>query len=605
MIGSFTDFHRTASGLRRLFPHFGISRKVVVAVVVISTLAAVLEGLGIGLLLPMLELLRPNAPAEPMRAIRLLQSWLPGRASGFYTIVLCFLVAGSIILKNILIYVCNRITAYMRAAALVNLRVAIFDRLQKASLDLFENTPAGNMANVLLLDTGRTAYSLEFLIFFAQRSLIALGYVAALLFISWQLSILAGLLALLCGLALSYAYRALARSGRDITGLAERVNSHLMEVLGGIRVIRHTNSQAKESEKFRALNSEYGRIQQESMEAAAALNPLTESVGIVGGMLIVGLAAVYLVQPGHMKAEMLLGFAFVLLRLLPAVNMVYGLYGQLINLAGGVEQSEKWMKTPQYPKRPFGKLPFQGIERSIQVRDLSFHYPSGTTALDGVSFEMEAGKITALVGGSGSGKSTLAAVLLRLREASSGCILVDGMDHRDFSPETWHRYVSIVEQEAFLFRDSLAANVRYGFEEARPEQVRESLRRAHLDHVLAELPEGENTIVGERGATLSGGQRQRMSIARAIVRDPKLLVLDEATSALDSVSEAQVQAAIEEAQQGRTVLIIAHRFSTIRRAHKIVVLDKGRVVEQGTWEELQSRRGEFSRLLSASQRALV
>ncbi len=605
MISSFTDFHRTASGLRRLFPHFGISRKVVAAVVLISTLAAVLEGLGIGLLLPMLELLRPDPPSEPMRAISVLKGWLPGRASGFYTIVLCVLVASSIILKNVLIYVCNRITAYMRAAALVNLRVAIFKRLQHAKLELFENTPAGNMANVLLLDTGRTAYSLEFLIFFAQRGLIAVGYVVALLFISWQLSILAGLLALLCGLALSYAYRALARSGRDITGVAERVNSHLMEVLGGIRVIRHTNSQAKECEKFHALNLEYGRIQRESMEAAAALNPLTESVGIIGGMLIVGLAAVYLVQPGHMKAEMLLGFAFVLLRLLPAVNMVYGLYCQLINLAGGVEQSEKWMQTAHYPKRPFGKIPFQGIERAIQVKDLSFSYPNGSPALTGVSFEMEAGKITALVGGSGSGKSTLAAVLLRLREASSGCILVDGVDHRDFSPETWHRHVSIVEQEAFLFRDTLEANVRYGFEEASPEQVREALRRAHLDHVLAEMPEGENTIVGERGATISGGQRQRMSIARAIVRDPKLLVLDEATSALDSVSEAQVQAAIEEAQQGRTVLIIAHRFSTIRRAHKIVVLDKGRVVEEGSWEELQSRQGEFSRLLSASQRALV
>ncbi|GAB4373914.1 MAG: ABC transporter ATP-binding protein [Bryobacter sp.] len=605
MISSLRDFQRTVAGLRRLFPYFGIRRSILVLVFFITTLAAALEGIGIGLLLPMLELLREQSPAQPMKAIRILMDWFPGHESAFYVTLLCALVMGSIVLKNILIYLGNRITAYLRATALINLRDAIFRRLQNAPLDLFETTPAGKMANVLLLDTGRTAYSIEFLVFLSQRMLIALGYIGGLFLISWQLSLLAGALALLCGAVLSYAYKTLARNGRDITAASENVNSHLIEILAGIRVVRNTNSQEKEIRSFLDRNHEFARLQRESMEATASLNPLTESLGILGGMAIVAFASVFLVQTGQMKGELLLGFGFLLLRLLPALTMIYGLYGQFLNLVGGVEQSERWLQVTQFPKRPFGKASFAGLERSIRVQGLSFAYSNGTPALDNVSFDIEAGKITALVGGSGSGKSTLAALLLRLREPSAGSILVDGVNHWDFTPTSWHRGVSVVEQEAFLFRGTLRDNITYGLTNIPDEQVWEAIRQAHLEKVVQELPDGLDTIVGERGATLSGGQRQRMSIARAIVRDPKLLILDEATSALDSVSEAQVQEAIEAAQAGRTVLIIAHRFSTIRRAHKIVVMDKGRVAEQGTWDELESRKGEFTRLLAASQRALV
>jgi ATP-binding cassette, subfamily B, bacterial MsbA len=605
MIGSLGDFGRTAAGLGRLFPHLKIPRRHIAAVFIVTSLAAGLEGLGIGLLLPMLELLRTDAPAQPMRAIRVLMEWLPGRTPSFYTVTLCALVICSILLKNVFLYVGNRITANLRATALTHLRDAIFRRLQYARLDLFERTPAGKLANILLLDTGRAAYSIEFLVLLSQRVLIAAGYVLALLLISWQLSLLAGALAASCGLVLGFAYKVLARNSREHSEASDRVNAHLIEVLAGIRVIRNTNAQEREIRSFLDANTAFARIQRESMEATALLNPITESLGIVGGMAIIAFASVFLVQPGYMKGEMLLGFAFLLLRLLPAISMIYGLYGQFINLAGGVEKSEEWLHVPVYPQRPFGSRTFSGLQRSIRVQGLTFAYQNGAPALDGVSFDIEAGKITALVGGSGSGKSTLAALLLRLREPSAGSILIDGVDYWDFSPASWHRNVGVVEQEAFLFRGSLRENITYGLEDIGEDKVLEAVRQAHLERVVADLPEGLDTKVGERGATLSGGQRQRMSIARAIVRDPRVLILDEATSALDSVSEAQVQAAIEEAQEGRTVLIIAHRFSTIRRAHNIVVMDKGRVVEQGSWEELEARQGEFCRLLSASQQALV
>jgi len=213
--------------------------------------------------------------------------------------------------------------------------------------------------------------------------------------------------------------------------------------------------------------------------------------------------------------------------------------------------------------------------------------------------EIPAGKTIALVGESGSGKSTIASLLLRFRAPTEGTIEVDGIDYWEFSPATWHQNVAVVEQEAFLFHDTLANNIGYGFPDVTRDAIRLAVNRAHLDDVVTRLPDGLETIVGERGTMLSGGQRQRLAIARALVRDPKILILDEATSALDSISEKQVQAAIRDAQEGRTVVVIAHRLSTIRHADHIVVLSQGRVVEQGTWEELENLNGTFSRFIGS------
>ena len=176
--------------------------------------------------------------------------------------------------------------------------------------------------------------------------------------------------------------------------------------------------------------------------------------------------------------------------------------------------------------------------------------------------------------------------------------MVDGRNYWSFSAESWHRAVAVVEQDAFLFHDTMASNIGYGFEGVTKEALDRAVRLAHLEDLVNSLPAGLETVVGERGTMLSGGQRQRLAIARALVRDPKILILDEATSSLDTVSESEVQAALSEAQQGRTALVIAHRLSTVRHANHIVVLDEGRVVQQGTWEELARNPGVFARLLN-------
>jgi ABC-type multidrug transport system fused ATPase/permease subunit len=286
-----------------------------------------------------------------------------------------------------------------------------------------------------------------------------------------------------------------------------------------------------------------------------------------------------------------------LLRLLPLLNQLYGLQGHLLYLAGGVNEMQAWLDTPVYPDRPFGTRTYAGLRDALRFERLSYAYPSGTAALQDVDFTVPVGQTVALVGSSGSGKSTLAALLLRFRAPTSGRITVDGVDYWEYSPESWHRATALVEQDAFLFHGTLRENIVYGCATATDAAIERAIQIANLTDVVAGMPNGLDTLVGERGAMVSGGQRQRIAIARAVIRDPAILILDEATSHLDAVSEQLVQQALVNASRGRTTIVIAHRLSTIREADQLIVLDRGRIVEQGTWEALEAAGGAFQRLL--------
>jgi ABC-type multidrug transport system fused ATPase/permease subunit len=271
--------------------------------------------------------------------------------------------------------------------------------------------------------------------------------------------------------------------------------------------------------------------------------------------------------------------------------------GHLFYVAGGIREVDRWLSTPVYPERPFGVVEFVTLRDALRLEGVSYTYGTGTEALKQVDFEVRAGQTVAVVGSSGSGKSTLASLLLRLRVPTAGRITVDGVDYWQFSPESWHRSIALVEQDAFLFHGTLGENVLYGWQHVTEGALESAIAAANLADMVASLPAGLDTLVGERGAMVSGGQRQRIAIARAIVRNPSILVLDEATSHLDSVSEQLVQQALSNAARGRTTIVIAHRLSTIRDADWIVVFEHGRIIEQGTWDSLQAAKGTFDRLV--------
>ena len=421
-----------------------------------------------------------------------------------------------------------------------------------------------------------------------------------LCYISWPLTAICAALAGLLSWSVLSLYRRIARRGKDFVGLGERLSSHLMESFAGVRVVRSTHSQQREIDRFQALNHEQMQVEERYGRASFLLAPLTETVAVAGAMLVVGLAYSLIVRSGGMLSSHLLGFGFILLRLLPLLNQLYGLAGNLIYLSEGARLIQRWLDVPPFPTQSFGREPFKDLTHGIRFEAVSFRYDASAAALDQVSFELPARKTVALVGPSGAGKSTVASLLLRFRRPSEGRILVDDRDYWEFSAETWHGGVAVVEQEAFLFHDTLARNIAYGYPNATAEAIRSAVTLAQLDDLVQSLPEGLETIVGERGTKLSGGQKQRLAIARALVRDPRILILDEATSSLDSMSEQQLQHALEAATLGRTVLVIAHRLSTVRDADWIVVLERGRVAEQGTWDQLSRQPGLFQQLLKSA-----
>jgi ATP-binding cassette, subfamily B, bacterial MsbA len=371
----------------------------------------------------------------------------------------------------------------------------------------------------------------------------------------------------------------------------------LTETFTGVRTTRVAHAQAYERARVEEASRAQALADERHGRGQAALQPLVESLAVVAAMLIVGGAERWLVAPGRMTPVALIGFGLVLLRVLPLFKGFYGTQAQLLYFTGGVDAILEWLRIGQYPTRPFGSRTTGRLEREIVIEDLHFAYDPSRPALTGLSFAIQARQLIAIVGRSGSGKSTLAGLMLRLYEPQGGRILVDGCDYWDFSEESWHRFVAFVEQDPFIFSDTIAANVAYGCPAASRADITRALTVAQLDEFVASLPQGLDTELGERGVTMSGGQRQRLAIARAIVRDPELLILDEATSHLDTISESQLQRALLDAARGRTTLVIAHRLSTIKHADHIVVMDGGRIVEQGRWSDLEGSGGVFQDLL--------
>jgi subfamily B ATP-binding cassette protein MsbA len=587
-----------AGPLRHLRPYLGAGRGLLAAVLVSSLVMTFFEGVGVGLLVPLLSLLLGGNQAQPMRPIQFLHGQFPGHSPAFYIGICCVAIIGAIAAKNIGTYVSMMFSSRLRRRVAVNLRDALFAHLQKAPLELFESRPAGEITNVFLVESYRSSLAVEGAVGLVQRGGIALVYVAALFYISWQLTVLVVALGLVVGASLSFVYGRLSRAGAQLTEHNHRLAGALQQSFAGVRVVRAANAQAAEMRAFHEVNDAQAEAEERSAHASALLFPLTETVAVIGAMVIVSVAYVFFVRSGHMLSSYLLGYGFVLLRLLPLLNQLYAMQGHLLYLAGGIREVQKWLGSPVYPERPFGTKTFTIVREALRFENVSFRYGDKAPALDGVSFEVPAGRTVAIVGPSGSGKSTLASLLLRLRTPSGGRVTVDGVDYWEFTPASWHDAVFIVEQEAFLFHGTLRDNVLYACKDTRAEALPSAIATANLEDVVANLPEGLDTVVGERGAMLSGGQRQRVAIARAVVRNPAILILDEATSHLDSVSEQLVQQALNKAARGRTLLVIAHRLSTIREADWIVVLDEGRVAEQGTWDSLRARAGMFDRLLS-------
>lgn len=574
------DSFASVQATTRLLKQLEIRTSRVVWTVLLQVGVGVLEASTVGFLVPLLSLLT-GAQSNASDAM-LSQLWrVTGPTSRTASVaLLAFAILALVALKNVLQYVAARYAGTLRADTLAELRRSLLDRVLHAPQDALDRHTTGEITGAFLSEAARVNRVFDFALSLMQRAFIAFGYLAAILVLSWQLT----LMTMLFGVFLGYFGSRLARRGiavgRHVADAEARLGRQLSETLGGLHVVRTTGSEQREMIAFAALNHEHADADGRATLSPTLLFGATETMGIAGAMVLTAVAYDVWLVPGRLGVSQFLAFGFGLLRLVPALNQVYGLLGLIGTLTGSVERVLRWLELPRYPQQPFGDRQFQPLEEGIRVEALGFTYPGGHEALRSLSFDVSAGETLVVVGSSGAGKSTLASLLLRKRAPTTGTIRFDRVDHWEFSRAEYHRAIAVVEQDTFLFNASIFDNVAYGAPGVTREQALQALTKVALGELIARLPQGLDTVLVERGASLSGGQRQRLAIARAIVRNPQVLILDEPTSALDSDTEREVVAAIERASTGRTTLIITHRPSAFRYATRRLVLEAGSAKEE-------------------------
>lgn len=386
------------------------------------------------------------------------------------------------------------------------------------------------------------------------------------------------------------------RGDRAVLNLGGEVTSHLQETVLGVRQVKSAGAEAFEERRFRALTQSYFKavVRNERMRAIAG--PLTEMIGAFGTVLLLWYGSRLVLVEQSISAAAFMTFLGLSLKLYSPVKWLTKFPSMIQPGLVAAERIFEFLDAPIDINNAPGARPFTGVQREITFDNVSFEYEPGRPVLQDVSVQVPAGSIVALVGPSGGGKSTLADLVARFYDPTSGRILVDGVDLKDLQIQSLRSGLGVVAQDTILFHDTVRNNIAYGLGNIPIADIERAARAANAHEFIAELPDGYETVLGERATRLSGGQRQRIAIARAILRDPPILILDEATSALDSESERLVQEAMEQLLRGRTVFVIAHRLSTIRHADQILVLQNGRVVQRGRHEELLGQGGVYRHL---------
>jgi subfamily B ATP-binding cassette protein MsbA len=501
------------------------------------------------------------------------------------------------LLKNLFSFIGTYLVARVDQAVTRDIRREVYNHLLNLDLGFFGRTRMGQIISRLTHDIEQ----LRRLVTKELAKVISSGFefIAAVILmgaISWRLTLAAFIV--LPGMFLIWGplLRRLKKRDRRVLNLAGDVNSHIQETLAGIRLVKSSSAEAHERKRFHDLTGRYYRqfVRTETLRALAG--PVSEMLAAAGTAILLWYGTRLVVSGGALSSEAFLVFIAGSTKLYSPVKYLSKLPTVIQPGLVGAERVFEFMDTPVEIRDRDGAIPFRGLDEGIRFEGVSFAYRAGTPVVQDIDVSVPAGSMVALVGPSGAGKTTLVDLLGRFYEVSEGRITIDGHDIREFQIQSLRGSLGIVSQDTVLFHDSVRNNIAYGAEGVSDEAVREAARLANADGFIRELPQGYDTLVGERGTDLSGGQRQRIAIARAILRDPPILIFDEATSALDTESERLVQAATERLLEGRTVFVIAHRLSTIQRADLILVMQEGRLVERGTHSSLLASGGLYRKL---------
>jgi subfamily B ATP-binding cassette protein MsbA len=498
--------------------------------------------------------------------------------------------------KNVFLFARTYLVARAEQGVNRDLRNDVYDHLVDLDLAFFGRVRMGQIVSRLTTEVEqlRTLVTAEFSKMLSAFFEFATAVVAMLL-ISWKLTLAAFVVIPGAMVIWGPLVKVLRRRDRRVLHLGGEVNAHIQETLSGIRLVKSASAEGRERARFHDLTQSHFRTFLRAALARALAAPLTEMLAAGGTVILLWYGARLVVQ-GDLTGAQFVGFLALSMKLYAPVKNVAKFPATAQPGLVAAERVFEFLDAPVEIRDRPGLDPFPGLGREIVFEDVSFAYREGASVLHNVSFRVPRGSTTALVGPSGAGKSTVVDLIGRFFEVTGGRILVDGTDLRDIPVADLRAQLGIVSQETVLFHDTVRANIAYGRPEAAEEEIVAAAQAANAHDFIIRLPDGYDTLVGERGAELSGGQRQRLAVARAILMDPPILIFDEATSALDTESERLVQSAIERLLAGRTVFVIAHRLSTIQRADQILVLEDGHLVEHGDHTSLMARDGSYRRL---------
>ena len=505
----------------------------------------------------------------------------------------------TIILKNLATYASALASSSLTRKLTSDMRETGLKLLLEIDINYYAKTKVGDLINRLGGEIGRAASSIGSTVKIVILGITILVFVGLLLSISWPLTIAATLLLSLVTLVNQYAISRSRNFGKQLSEMSRAYSISVLETLNGIRLVKATGNEEKEYRRIKKLIRDRELADFQSQVNSEVITPLSEVMGITALLLIVLLSKTFFAEQVSSLSTVLLTYLLVLLRVLPLISQLNTIRSNFASTAASVDIINEFLSLDDKPFMDKGKLPYIKLEEGVSFNSLCFAYPSHEKlVLKDVNLYLPRGTTLALVGGSGAGKSTLADLLPRFYDPIAGSITIDGTDLREFDVISLRKRMGIVSQDTFLFNDSVQNNIAYGRAEATEDEILTAAKRANAYEFISKLPQGFDTLIGDRGVMLSGGQRQRLAIARALLQNPEILILDEATSALDTVSERLVQAALDDLSRDRTTLIIAHRLSTVQKANQIAVLDQGQVVEVGTHEELLQKGGYYSRLYS-------